>query len=169
MWIISNESDDFQKKSLPVPPNMFRLPIVDYHPEKKDWLLFLGGICPDSSVGCHTKAYYSKDNGERWDPLEEWAEKCVFGRDMKFKDINEKAVFCSAWKDKNNRAGQETLTGIQNAANPLQLILFKEFDKPERSPIFSGLLDFFAFDNYMAAATVSDLCMIKSRIQLHVT
>lgn len=148
LWYTSDRGQKFENIKLPLEPNTLGRPIIDFHPTKPDWLLFLGGTkCP----GCHTVAYVSKDNGKNWENIETWAEKCIFGEDVEFREIETSAIFCSAYKDKDYPIGQDGIPG-STEANPLQLISISHDDYKVKKVLISGIVEYFVFNEYMAVA-----------------
>ncbi|CAG8491270.1 16400_t:CDS:10 [Acaulospora colombiana] len=156
----SDRGGQFTEINIPLGPNTFGRPILDFHPDNVDWLLFLGSTsCP----GCHTESYFSRDNGATWTLVETWAEKCIFGRDTDFSKPDETTIFCSSYKDKNYAGGQESLGGKSTEANPLRLISTKDFGKTKEVKL-SDLVEYFVFNKYMAVATEKNgqLCLFVS-------
>ncbi|CAG8497035.1 17231_t:CDS:10, partial [Dentiscutata heterogama] len=154
LWYTGNQAASFEKLSLPLLPNNLGLPLLDFHPTEFDWLLYMGGTtCPK----CHTEVYFSDNNGRSWEKIETWAEKCIFARDKNFEKRDKKDIFCSSYKNKNDKE-QDELRGRPTNDNPLQLVLKKDFVKNE--VLFASVVEFFVFDVYMAVAT-------ENRGQLH--
>ncbi|KAI8911217.1 hypothetical protein DFJ77DRAFT_469221 [Powellomyces hirtus] len=122
---------DAKKLNTPDDYNGLGLDIIDFHPDKPDWYVFLGGArdCQNPQAICHTSAYITKDNGVTWSkPLDTWANKCIWARDVNFKDpgIAEDAVFCTSFRYKNSIVGQDHLlfaaASGATASNDIQLV-----------------------------------------------
>ncbi|KAJ3158678.1 vacuolar protein sorting/targeting protein PEP1 [Geranomyces michiganensis] len=119
-----------QKLNTPGPYNGLGLDILDFHPDKPDWYVFLGGArdCATKDAKCHTEAFWTKDNGKTWSSVETWANKCIWARDVNFKNpaIAEDAIFCTSFRYKNSAVGQDELirgaAGGADAANAIQLV-----------------------------------------------
>jgi hypothetical protein len=150
--------------SLPSRPNNLGIPFLDFHPQKEDWLLFMGGTeCPN----CHTEVYFSTNNGKKWEKIEEWAQKCIFLRDSHFDKGPEKAIYCSAYRDNDSSIGQDRLNGLTTPANPLQLVMWYLGGHKRASTvkISENVVDFYVFDNYMVVATVR-MRLVKSVLRI---
>ena len=152
MWYTLDRGETFLKTKLEKEPNKLNLKLLDFHPKHKDWLLFMASTsCP----GCHSITYFSADNGKNWKEIETWAEKCIFGVDTDFSGTDDDAVFCSSYKNKNSKISQDELGGRTSEANPLQLFKLKtDGDQKKKKTLLDDVINFFIFDEFMAAATV---------------
>ncbi|KAJ3145545.1 vacuolar protein sorting/targeting protein PEP1 [Geranomyces variabilis] len=129
---ITEDALDSELKKFKTPGayNGLGLDILDFHPDKPDWYVFLGGArdCATPNAKCHTEAFWTKDNGETWSPVDTWANKCIWARDVNFKNpaIAEDAIFCTSFRYKNSAVGQDHLirgaVGGADAANAIQLV-----------------------------------------------
>ncbi len=52
-----------------------RMPLA-FHPDKKDWLLWMGDKCDDE--GCYPAVSYTKDRGDQWQTGARYAKQCEF-------------------------------------------------------------------------------------------
>ncbi|RHZ50479.1 hypothetical protein Glove_498g22 [Diversispora epigaea] len=149
LYYTSDRGKNYEEITLPLKPNTIGRPLIDFHPTEPEWLLFLGEEC--SKNKCHTKVYFSKDNGKSWsEGIETWAEKCIFGKDVDFEEVKD-IIFCSAYKDKNYPYGQDFLTG-STEANPLQLISIDLKNNNEKKVLMSEIVEYFVFNEFLAVA-----------------
>ncbi|KAJ3053123.1 vacuolar protein sorting/targeting protein PEP1 [Rhizophlyctis rosea] len=148
-------TDSVEKLRTPVQFNELGLSILDFHPTKPDWLVFLGQAtkCPASPArDCHTETHISKDHGESWIKVETWANKCVWGRDKKFddKEVEVDSVYCMSWKYKTNDVGQDDLLNYPDGSNTLQLVEINGNNKTY--PVEEGVMAFYVVENVMVVA-----------------
>ncbi|KAI9102556.1 hypothetical protein DFS34DRAFT_398456 [Phlyctochytrium arcticum] len=159
------------KNNRPVGYNGIGLPVIDFHPNpaNKDWYTFLGGArgCPKVEE-CFTTAYYTKDSGKTWTPIDTWANKCVWARDVKFDspEIKEDAVYCVSYKNKNDRTGQEELNQRGGRDNTLQLVEISEAGKKKRVVQDQGVAGFYVVNGVMVVAYQSGE-EVKLRVSLN--
>ena len=59
-YYTTNSMDTVQQLTLPAQPNGLRVPVLDFHPDEPDWLVFVGGgrNCPGPK--CFTEVYTSQ-------------------------------------------------------------------------------------------------------------
>lgn len=137
----------------PEPFNGLGLPVLDFHPTQPDWYTFLGGArdCATSPKKCFTRAYFTKNGGSTFsDPIDSWASKCIWARDVKFQSISlaDDAIFCSSRKFKNAQSPEQ---------NPSQLFLIGS-DGKGTAVVEENVLDFYVAQNVLvvAANTLSE-------------
>ncbi|KAJ1564652.1 vacuolar protein sorting/targeting protein PEP1, partial [Nowakowskiella sp. JEL0078] len=137
--------------------NILGAPVLDFHPEEPDWLVFVGGgrACPDLK-DCFTKTWISFDNGVNWSgPVETWAKKCLWGRDAKFLNkVAKDSVVCVSYKNKNSAVGQDVLGGRERADNPLQLVVLTNRGKDRKVVVDKGTVNFFVVDHVLVVAVL---------------
>ncbi|KAJ3206579.1 vacuolar protein sorting/targeting protein PEP1, partial [Dinochytrium kinnereticum] len=153
-------SSSLKKMETPAPYNGLGLPILDFHPTEKDYLVLLAGArgCPDLEK-CFTEVYLSTDNGNSWlnakKPVETWATKCVWAHDIGFGDktsLAKDAVYCASYKYKNGKTTQEELGGRGTDENPLQLVLITNGGKDRRVLIDKGVVTFYVVESFFTVA-----------------
>ncbi|KAK9765410.1 vacuolar protein sorting/targeting protein PEP1 [Basidiobolus ranarum] len=149
LWCTTDKGATFKKITTPLPANKLGLPLLDFHPDEPEWLLFMGGTeCP----GCHSEAYFSNNHGEYWTKVETFAQKCIFGKDAKFTKVAKETIFCSSYKNKDSGISQDTLGGVSTTANPLQLTMTTDFGDKSHM-VFQPVSEFIITDEFMAVAT----------------
>jgi hypothetical protein len=151
-----------QKIETPLPYNRLGVPILDFHPSEPDYLVVAAGGRGCPSKDCYTQIFLTTDSGKSWlnggKPVETWATKCVWAWDVQFgKDtkLAKDAVFCSSYKYKNGKVGQDVLGGKNSEENPLQLVLLTDGGKNRKVLIEKGLVNFYVVENLLVVAMVS--------------
>ncbi|KAJ3106319.1 vacuolar protein sorting/targeting protein PEP1 [Phlyctochytrium planicorne] len=159
----STSKSSLNKLDTPVPYNFLQALILDFHPTEKDYLVFVGGGrgCPDPSK-CFTEVYLTLDHGKSWlndkKPVETWATKCVWAHDFGFGEktsLAKDAVYCSSYKYKNGKIGQDAMGGRGTDDNPLQLVLITNGGKDRRVLIDKGVVTFYVVDSFLTVAVES--------------
>jgi len=74
-----------------------------FHPDKKDWLIWMGKHCEEGGE-CFTTASYSKDRGDTWNTLRRYAPKCEFIGNSGYKYRNQTEILCLARQEESNAA-----------------------------------------------------------------
>ncbi|KAF1797441.1 hypothetical protein V8B55DRAFT_1516083 [Mucor lusitanicus] len=120
---------------LPLPPSRRTSNVLDFHPQERDWLLFVG---ESNDPEPHSEAFISRNHGNSWDSLDMYVEKCIFGRDSKY-DIEKETIFCSAY-DKNRVGGD------------LRLLRTTDWGRTTES-YFDHVVEFFVVEDFMAVAS----------------
>jgi hypothetical protein len=127
----------------PVMPNQEKLQILQFHPNQKGWLIWLGGKnCEKvNSKECHTAAYVSQKNGkdESWESLVSYVKKCAFVWRETGRDVKEEQVFC------------EQHTNEEMGA-PLQLISSDDWFK-KQDVKFKSVVEFALMSEFIIVAT----------------
>ncbi|TPX50780.1 hypothetical protein SeLEV6574_g00711 [Synchytrium endobioticum] len=158
-YFTTDRMDTVQQMTLPALPNGLKIPILDFHPDEADWLVFVGGArdCPGSK--CFTEVYTSTTIGS-WNKVDTWAEKCVWARDFGFEKstIPKDAVYCASWKNKNGAMGQNAL-GLGFGDNTLQLVMLYS-DGTRKVLVERNLVDYYVVDGILVAA-VGDMLGIR--------
>lgn len=140
----------------PRPPNSLGIPVLQFHPEHSDWLIWTGtfGDCTSpSSSDCRAVAYYSLTNGRSWDKIDEYVRTCSWAAaSAKFNAPDPKGIICESYK--NKKGSQRSF----DSSNPLELILGTNYYK-SKSRLFDAVEGFAVFDEFMVVAvytTASD-------------
>jgi hypothetical protein len=133
----------------PLPPNNFNIPLMSFHPQQTDWLIWVGDAdCSDRSSDCHAEAWYTVDNGRHWDLMERYVRQCAWARDSELK-IDEKLVLCESYRDKK---GKQAVFG---STNPLELVIGGNFfSGNNRKRLFKQVVGFATFSEYLLVAEV---------------
>ncbi|CAG8597060.1 17638_t:CDS:10 [Cetraspora pellucida] len=142
-------TEDYAKTINPISvnlvPNILGIPILDFHPKKPGWLIYTASKGCEStfSTNCHSVAYYTKDNGKRWNQLDTYSRICTWARDSKF-NVNDDLIFCESYLKK---------TGSQKSSydNPLQLWSTRDFGA-NKNILFHNIVGFVTFEKFMVVA-----------------
>ncbi|KAJ4137573.1 vacuolar protein sorting/targeting protein PEP1 [Fusarium equiseti] len=76
---------------------------MSFHPDKKDWMIWIGKRCDDisGSKDCYPEASLSTDRGDNWKTLLRYAVKCEFTGNSAFNFRPQKQIVCLAHKDED--------------------------------------------------------------------
>ncbi|KAI8370594.1 uncharacterized protein BYT42DRAFT_617135 [Radiomyces spectabilis] len=130
-----DQGASWERIQTPLPPSKHTSQVLDFHPQEKDWLLFIGDA---TSTPRHSEGFISRNHGGRWDALDMYVEKCIFGRDSKY-DIEKETVYCSAYE--------------KNLVND-NLKLMRTVDWGRSIEVlFERVVEFFVIEDFMAVAS----------------
>lgn len=150
-FITLDQGKNWAETKLPAIPNRLPgTPILDSHPRKPDWLIFVGEKFDPTY---RTVAYYSQDHGKTWTLFATFVSKCIFGRDEKFDGIELESILCSEFKYKS----------VEDPSNPIQLIKTTDWGKSQEV-LFSDVVQFFVVEKFMAVAT-----QLNGALVLHIS
>ena len=94
-----NRGDIIDSFEGPDEPTRSRLPVLTFHPEFKDYLIWTGARNCESEEGeCHNVASYSTDRGDHWETLSRYVNRCEFIRE-EGRGQSENLVYCEVYKD----------------------------------------------------------------------
>ncbi|KAI3632421.1 hypothetical protein MIR68_009527 [Amoeboaphelidium protococcarum] len=136
--------------NVPEVPNSFNAPILEFHAEEADWIIYTGNrYCPGSQ--CHTVAFYTQNNGLNWKELTTYVTDCEWARDALFKNVDKQMIFCGAYSDKSGSQHEKVLGDHGRPS------LYKSdnfFGSQEM--VFDNLVGFAISENFMVAALNSN-------------
>ncbi|KAF5973838.1 carboxypeptidase Y-sorting PEP1 precursor [Fusarium coicis] len=114
---------------------------MSFHPDKKDWIIWIGKRCGDiaGSKDCYPEASISTDRGDNWKTLQRYATKCEFTGNSAFKFRAQKQIVCLVHKD-------------ENADNHKTIVTIEDFSEDDRI-IHNGTVAAFATMNEFILAT----------------
>ena len=126
----------------PLPPNVHGLPILGFHPNKKDWLIWTGAKdCRRSKVDCHSVAYVTTDRGDQWTTLLRYVKKCQFITE-EGRGRSEKLIYCEQYEG-------------ERLGSPLQLVASDDFYE-EQTVQFNDIIDFATMSEFIIVAAKSE-------------
>ena len=96
---------------------------------------------------CHAEAFYSTDNGRKWNLVESYVRNCAWARDKELK-IDLTQIICESLREK--KGNQHT---AQPSENPLQLVSGSQFFKKKRL-LFERVVGFAKFSEFLIVAEV---------------
>ena len=133
----------------PNPPNTFGGQVLQFHPDRSDWIIWTGD--EDCSGGggsdCHAEAHFSRDNGRKWTVIERYVRNCAWARDKKLL-VDPSQILCESFRDKE---GSQRF--FQLAINPMQLVSGREFFT-KKEKVFDTIVGFAKFSEYLIVAEV---------------
>ncbi|KAH9264282.1 hypothetical protein BASA83_012236 [Batrachochytrium salamandrivorans] len=161
---LDEATHDIKQLVVPEKYNAFGIKIIDFHPDKPDWYVYVAGgrSCgTGDAASCHTTTYMTKDAGNTFTAVDKWSNKCLWARDFGFKDstIPVDAIICSSFKYKDGHVGQDVLrtNPTFRSANPAQLVLITNEGRTELVVVDSDVFDFFVVDGIMVVDTSAEL------------
>ncbi|OJD19790.1 hypothetical protein AJ78_00290 [Emergomyces pasteurianus Ep9510] len=100
-WYTLDRGENFRKFKAPLPPNRDKLPVLSFHPEQRDWLIWTGANDCDGNGGqCHSIAYYTTNLGGEWHFLLRYVRRCEFIK-REARGASDKIVFCEQFENEN--------------------------------------------------------------------
>lgn len=143
-----NRGKSFHDFFAPHPPNEDQLPVLSFHPDNQDWLMWTGAVdCGTYSDGeCHSETSISEDRGDNWHTMLRYVQKCEFIKKEGRGDA-EKLVYCEQFKD-------ERLDG------QLQLTSSDDWFKT-RETHFDDILTFATMSEFIIVAQRDDIQNLK--------
>ena len=133
----------------PGPPNTFGAQVLQFHPDRSDWIIWTGdeGCSGGGGSECHAEAHFSRDNGRKWTLVEKYVRNCAWARDKKLL-VDPSQILCESFRDKE---GSQRF--FQPAINPMQLVSGREFFT-KKEKIFDTIVGFAKFSEYLIVAEV---------------
>lgn len=134
-----------------IPPNVFGLDILHFHPIQSDYLIWTGSRdCTGFAEQCHVETFYTRDNGRNWYDIDKYVRNCQWARDAELR-IDPNQILCESYKVKE---GSQKYFGLDN---PLQLIGGTDFYN-QRTKLFDHVVGFAKFSEYLIVAEVCGNC-----------
>ncbi|OJD23332.1 vacuolar protein sorting/targeting protein 10 [Blastomyces percursus] len=138
-WYTLDRGENFRKFKAPLPPNQDKLPVLSFHPDRRDWLIWTGADeCNSGGGQCHSVAYYSTNRGAEWHFLMRYVRRCEFIR-RDARGSNDKVVFCEQYEDENP------------SSKHLQLISSEDWFA-EKHVHYNNVLDFATMQEFIIVA-----------------
>jgi hypothetical protein len=156
---------------MPVSPSIFDVDIIQFHPKRPEWLLYIGQSgCDDRNKNrreeteCQAKvsdshvdnvhmsnyltiqAFVSQNNGIDWKHIESYVRNCNWAASKKFTAYAEGIILCEVYQRKSG--SQRTFVD-----NPLQLVVGENFFE-EKRVVFESITGFSLVDEFLVVATV---------------
>ena len=104
-----NRGETFGHFKAPSEPTRDKLPVLGFHPQYKDWLIWTGAVgCGKGRSNCHNVAFFSEDRGANWVHELRYVNKCEF-IDAEGRQETNKLVYCEQYKDEKIGEGQQLL------------------------------------------------------------
>ncbi|WFD30491.1 vacuolar protein sorting/targeting protein PEP1 [Malassezia sp. CBS 17886] len=133
--------------SAPLDANALGLAPLGFHAHEHDWLLWTGsrecvGGAPASA--CHTEAFYSLNNGQRWHRVDTYVRKCVFLAHPHFR-ADRGTILCESYAEKR---GSQLALG---AGGALQLVYGADLYR-DRRVLFPNVLGFSVTEEFLLVA-----------------
>ncbi|KAK1231898.1 vacuolar protein sorting/targeting protein PEP1 [Marasmius sp. AFHP31] len=151
MFVTTDNGRQWTKVPVPLPPNIFRAPVLRFQPES-DHIIWIGAKgCggssgqPDGREGCHAEAFFSRNNGRDWKFVEKYVGTCGWAKDSKL-NADPTEIICESYADKT---GDQPMGGGQK-----ELVVGPAYyqDAGKRQRIFESVVGFAKFDEFLVAA-----------------
>ncbi|KAL4971856.1 hypothetical protein BDW66DRAFT_16751 [Aspergillus desertorum] len=132
------------------PPNHEDVPILRFHPSKRDWLLWIGTECDSGS--CHSNAYFSDDRGDSWKTILRHAKKCEFEyRENRPDSLY--LVFCEQYENEDDK-------------KRLQLMSTNDERFSDWKTVEENLVEYATRAEYIILASHADNNALKARVSV---
>ena len=130
----------------PSVPNSFNAPLLEFHAEEPDWIIFVGNQdCPGEN--CRTVAFYTQDNGQNWHEMMSYARDCEWARDAKFKNVEKTVVMCDSYAEQsgnmNHKMSRQESRVLRRSA---------DFFSSSSEIVATDVIGFAVSENFMVAA-----------------
>ena len=101
-----DRGQSFTEIKLPAPPNMMRIPLLDFHSTRSNWLIFTGqeGCESTTKRDCRPIAYYTENGGRSWHELLDYVQQCSYIGTTDV-DANDNLIYCTTNLDKDDKPG----------------------------------------------------------------
>lgn len=161
VWYTYNGGINWDWFTAPLPANGLGIPILQFHPDKSDWLIWIGSEdCTSTSSGdCHTKSWYSTDHGRNWHVIDSYVKFCQWARGKNF-PVDSQAIMCGSYKEK--KGSQRSF----DTSNPLQLIWGSPFYK-NKNVMFNNVAGIAVFQEFLVVAELNrDAASLSMKVSL---
>ncbi|KYK58605.1 vacuolar sorting protein [Drechmeria coniospora] len=134
----------FHKFKAPSTPNPGSSPL-GFHPDKKDWLIWVGVKCEEvgKSDSCFKEASISTDRGDSWKTMHRYAEKCEFTGNSAYPYRSQRQIVCLVRKEEKNDS-------------PLTVTTSDDFFEADRTRFDGDVANFATMSEFIVLATKDD-------------
>ncbi|KAL8304148.1 hypothetical protein RB597_004564 [Gaeumannomyces tritici] len=137
----------------PVDTTLGNSPLV-FHPDRKDWLIWLGKKCEKKTKECYIEASLSEDRGDNWKSIKRYAQRCEFTGASQYRWRDNRQILCLV----KSREGSE-------ASIPLDLMWSDDFFKEDKV-VQKNVKDFATMAEFIVAAAEVKLDKDKDQTTL---
>ncbi|KAK3936073.1 hypothetical protein QBC46DRAFT_37611 [Diplogelasinospora grovesii] len=140
-YYTTDRGDHFHSFTTPTEPDLKDVFPLGFHPDRKDWLVWMGKKCEDDQ--CFIVASVSKDRGDNWKTIERSVRRCEFtgSSAYKYADRKEEQLLCL--KHEREDGGK----------SPLQLISSNDFFDKDSTVVKTNVKDFATMAEFIMVAT----------------
>ncbi|KAL0939268.1 vacuolar protein sorting protein [Colletotrichum truncatum] len=116
---------------------------LSFHPDKKDWLIWVGKKCEkvDGKEQCWKEASISRDRGDNWKTALRYVTKCEFTGNSAYKFRDMRQIVCLANKREDNEKD-----------NPKVIVSSKDFFDEDKQYHQSDVKDFATMAEFIVVA-----------------
>lgn len=114
---------------------------LSFHPDQKDWLIWIGETCDEvgGSKTCFPSASLSKDRGDNWETILRFAERCEFTGSKAFRFRPQKQIVCLAHTE-------------ESTSSPLTVITSDDFFEDDKQAFDGEVLNFATMSEFIVLA-----------------
>ncbi|KAK7424899.1 vacuolar protein sorting/targeting protein PEP1 [Neonectria punicea] len=118
---------------------------LSFHPNKKDWLIWVGETCDEISgkQQCFREASISTDRGDNWNTMRRFVEKCEFTGHEAYKFRSPKQIVCLAREEESD-------------VSPKTIISSDDFFLEDRQFFNGSVQDFATMSEFILVASGVD-------------
>lgn len=92
-----NRGSTFDEFEAPTKPNLkSRYSPLSFHPDKRDWIIWVGQKCTSDGESCYDEASLSKDRGDNWKTIMRYVNRCEFTGSSAFRFRKNDQIICRA-------------------------------------------------------------------------
>ncbi|KAF8634658.1 hypothetical protein AX15_000797 [Amanita polypyramis BW_CC] len=157
-YYTTNFGQGWEERQAPTVPNIFGIQVIRFHPDS-DKLIWTGVEgCEGNGANCHVTVHFSRDNGYRWNHVENYVRNCAWVRDHQI-DADPNEIICESYRDKvgNQKYFRDS--------NPLELVTGNKYFANKRK-VFNHVVGFAKFSEYLV---VAELVPEKHALDLQVS
>ncbi|PFH60675.1 hypothetical protein XA68_10545 [Ophiocordyceps unilateralis] len=118
---------------------------LNFHPDKKDWLIWLGQKCEKvgDSKSCHNEASLSTDRGDNWRTIQRYVERCEFTGNSAYNFRKPKQIVCLIRKG-------------EKKSGPMTLVSSDDFFFEDKTTLDSEAINFATMSEFIVLAAKDD-------------
>lgn len=116
---------------------------LSFHPEKKDWLIWVGEKCAevDGSEQCYKQASISRDRGDNWQTALRYVRKCEFTGHSAYKFRDARQIVCLAREREDD-----------GPDNPWVMVSSNDFFEEDKKVHKTSVKDFATMSEFIVVA-----------------
>ncbi|KAF2459950.1 glycosyl hydrolase [Lineolata rhizophorae] len=138
VYYSKDRGDSFHYFEAPGSPTRENLQYLSFHARMSDWLIYTASEhCDFNGIDCHSTAHVTRNNGENWQALLPFVQKCQFVY-REHRHNSEELVLCEQFRDENPR-------------NPLELISSSDWFE-HKTTHFDDVVNFATMSEFIVVA-----------------
>lgn len=108
----TDRAQTWQSFRTPAARNNMGVPYLTFNKANADWMIWAGEVgCENQfSPTCHSVAFYTRNNGGRWNTLQENIKRCTFINDLE-RPVSDRLIYCeSLYTGQNGKVKSKLLS-----------------------------------------------------------